>query len=71
MTTPTPAPVPDPNNTNLADENEENPAFNENANFEAEQGIDPENVSPTQDATKDEEPVTEEPFNTDTGQSGV
>ena len=68
MTIPTPASTPDVNNTVPAED--ENPAEGGNdTHFTEEQaGLDPDNVSPTQDATKDEE--ADKLFNTDKGVNG-
>lgn len=72
MTTPTPAPTPDVNNTGLAeDENAAQGGSNPDAEFSDQEGQDPDNVSPDQDASKNEESTATPLFNTDTGQSGV
>lgn len=69
MSTPTPAATPDPNDTDIAGENAENPAEDQENEFSDQQGQDPDNVSPSQDASKDEE--HDKLFDTDTGGSGA
>lgn len=53
MTMPTPAPTPDPNDTAKAED--ENPAFGGRDTHFSEEERAPEDVSPTQDASKGEE----------------
>jgi len=57
MTLPTSAPVPDPNNTGPAEDENPPEGGHDTTHFtEEQQGTeDPETVSPTQDASKDEE----------------
>lgn len=76
MTMPTPAPRGDnaANTTYNAEEEAGNPAFGgEDTHWSDQESNDPNNSSPTQEATADEQNVAtaDKLPNTDTGQSGV